>query len=763
MGFRGGDPPVEARELWTCRPVRKVICFLCIAAGGWFVFSSQFASDEYPAYSPLSIYRHRVVDGTTSPWVGGGAAGVSISQQQQTLSSPDSTSQSSKSHTQQKDTTSHTRLPQVLRIPLSDGVADVELEGWEDDWFSSGTYNAHKHGRLDEPKIDFVYNWVNGSQDAFNQLRHKYELESPLNDPEGKWIAEHGVNRYRDWNELRYSLRSIDTNAAGFLNKVQILVNSVRKEGEGQGQGHDRSAQDQYAYLDDSESMQGQRPVWLRDDVDTDERLQILPQEAFFDKGSQQCLPTFNSLSIESQIHLTPSTSDRLVALSDDMLLGMPHAASDFYSPLFGSVMAFKPNDKYNVKTLGSQDTWPVFGEKPFLYYTSYLLNHRFGQRARRVQAHFAHSVSRAVMREAMASFPGPAQQGVCERFRGESHFQLYPWFAAFHYSIERFREALLWGFIISKSDANGDGYLGWDERQAILQSLEPGWSQLVPQQKQSDPQHHQDQHTTLQDDESIVSIAVGDPASAPALEDPHRERMYFRLPEELKAAGLERPKVNINVQWTGLDGPETIRGIKCHDFTVNKCLGDSFGSPLSDASAGAQNPDFSAAAVLSRLSTQHPHCGDCLIKFVLSSAAAKAAAAAAEASPANFSPPSPSSDDKPHHPKKHRGLEALLPPRDGTPSQKHDREIVIRALKKYQHTVVDTDAMKFVMVKDAEQAERELLDRGVRMGKKYGQWCLNDDVMTTDEAEVGEVKDVMGRVFEELWPVPSRWEKVDA
>ncbi|KAH7029472.1 uncharacterized protein B0I36DRAFT_245594 [Microdochium trichocladiopsis] len=679
--FKGGDPPIEARELWTCRPVRKVVCLLCIAAGGWLFLGNRLGASEYPTYSPLSLYRPSRADASTaSRWVGGGAAGVSSSQEQQAHLNTAGTS-SSEDHAQSGNSHSASRLPQVLRIPLSDAVADVELEGWEDDWFAFGQYDAYKHGRLEEPKIDFVYNWVNGSEDAFNQLRHKYELESPLNDPEGKWIAEHGVNRYRDWNELRYSLRSLDTNAAGFLNKVQILVNSYTKDGQ---------------------KMQGQRPTWMRDDIGSDEHLQILPQEEFFSKESQKCLPTFNSLSIESQIHLTPSNTDRLVALSDDMLLGMPHAASDYYSPLFGSVMAFKP-DKYNVKALGSQDKWPTFGEKPFLYYTSYLLNHRFGQRARRVQAHFGHSVSRAVMHEAMASFPGPAHRGVCERFRGESHFQLYPWFTAFHYSIERFREALLWGFIVSKSDANADGYLDWHERQAILQAIETGWSRL----------------------------------------DPNRERMYYRLPEELEAAGLERPKVNVNIQWTSLDGPETIRGIKCYDFAVDKCFGDSFGSPLSDASGSSQNPDFSAAAVLSRLSTQHTRCGDCLIKFLLSSEPAAASSTTT-------------------HAKKHRGLEPLLPPRNGSAAQKRDRQVVLRALKKYQHTVVDTDAMKFVMVKDAEQAERELLERGVRMGRKFGQWCLNDDVMTTDDGEVGKVKDVMGRVFEELWPVPSRWEKVD-
>jgi hypothetical protein len=50
------------------------------------------------------------------------------------------------------------QLPEIVRIPFEEAVADVDLEGWEDDWFSSGTFDHVRHGTLQEPKIDFVYN-----------------------------------------------------------------------------------------------------------------------------------------------------------------------------------------------------------------------------------------------------------------------------------------------------------------------------------------------------------------------------------------------------------------------------------------------------------------------------------------------------------------------------------------------------------------------------------------------------------------------------
>jgi len=114
-----------------------------------------------------------------------------------------------------------------------------------------------------------------------------------LNDEEGKWISSHGVNRYRDWDELRYSLRSIEKHAGSFRNKIQILVNSVQGTTAGK-----------------------QIPLWLNDDPVTKETVQVLSQEEFFDVEKHVCLPTFNSLTIENQIFNTPSDTDQVRSLT---------------------------------------------------------------------------------------------------------------------------------------------------------------------------------------------------------------------------------------------------------------------------------------------------------------------------------------------------------------------------------------------------------------------------------------------------------------
>lgn len=445
-------------------------------------------------------------------------------------------------------------LPEIVHFTFEEVVKDMELEGWEDEWISDAYFDAEKWGKLEEPKIDFVYLWVNGSEKAFQTTKRPYEENSVLNDPAGKWIASHGTNRYRDWDELRYTIRSVEKFAANFKNKIQIIVNSVVGTEAGK-----------------------QVPTWLNDEPATKENVQVLAQEEFFDSEKHVCLPTFNSLTIENQLFNTPSSTDYMYALSDDMLLTKQHAASDIVSPLFGPVMGFKTN-AYNTVHPPTDADAARFGEKPFLIYTSWLLNQRFGERKRKGQGHFGHSLSRSLMREAIGSFPGPELQSACKRFRGEPGFQLYSWFVTFHYLIERHREAMLWSLIMIKSDLNGDGFLNWDERKSLIALLEQGM-----------------------ENESKTSF---------------RKRNFYHVAQRLEKAGLEAPRVHTDHLWTSLDGPSALLNLDCSEFDVNECLAPGFSISKSDSFS--PNPIFSSAVIFERVARTKPACGDCLLKLIL-------------------------------------------------------------------------------------------------------------------------------------------------
>lgn len=259
------------------------------------------------------------------------------------------------------------------------------------------------------------------------------------------------------------------------------------------------------------------------------------------------------------------------------MFLGKPHAASDIYSPLFGPTMGFKDN-AYNTLKPPTDEDAERFGEKPFLIYTSWLLNRRFGARKRKGQVHFGHSLSRSIAKEAITSFPRPALRSAAQRFRGETGFQLYSWYAMFHYTMERHREALLWSYIMLRSDQNDDGYLSWTERKKMLKELAEGLTNETPEQ--------------------------------------FRRRIYYRVNEHLQEAGLEPPQVNTDVLWTSLDGPLMIKDLDCDAFDTEDCLAPGFSMASSDAAA--QSPMFSSAAIFDRVARQSPRCGDCLIKLIL-------------------------------------------------------------------------------------------------------------------------------------------------
>ncbi|EDU44515.1 predicted protein [Pyrenophora tritici-repentis Pt-1C-BFP] len=149
------------------------------------------------------------------------------------------------------------------------------------------------------------------------------------------------------------------------------------------------------------------------------------------------------------------------------------------------------------------------------------------------------------------------------------------------------------------------------------------------------------------------------------------------------------------------------IKDLDCDTFDAEECLAPGFSTQSADAQA--RSPVFSTAAIFGRVSREYPRCGDCLIKLVLN--------------------------------RRRCGLGPLLPHFAKKP---HQREVIVKALMKYQYTIVQPDAA-FHMVTDAQQAEHTLLRPYIKHNKKVGEMCLNDDVLTQDEGELEAVRMVMG------------------
>jgi hypothetical protein len=127
------------------------------------------------------------------------------------------------------------------------------------------------------------------------------------------------LNRYRDSNELRYSLRSLIKNAP-WVRHIYIVVDN-------------------------------QIPSWLN--VDTD-KLTIISHEDIFENKLD--LPVFSSPAIESQLHRIPGLSKKFIYFNDDVLLGSKTLLDDFIS--MSGVQKFYMSWDIPKCSPGCSDSW---------------------------------------------------------------------------------------------------------------------------------------------------------------------------------------------------------------------------------------------------------------------------------------------------------------------------------------------------------------------------------------------------------------------
>jgi hypothetical protein len=143
-----------------------------------------------------------------------------------------------------------------------------------------------------EEDIDVVYTWVDGSDEDWKAtLRQFIETEGIQEHAGADALAKH---RFRNHDELKYSLRSIAT-FAPWVHKIYIVAT-------------------------------GQKPEWIKDHP----KITFVPHLAIF--KNKEDLPTYNSMAIESNLHRIPNLSDRYIYFNDDVFLGRPANPQDFYT-----------------------------------------------------------------------------------------------------------------------------------------------------------------------------------------------------------------------------------------------------------------------------------------------------------------------------------------------------------------------------------------------------------------------------------------------
>ncbi|CAG8468709.1 9889_t:CDS:2, partial [Acaulospora colombiana] len=342
-------------------------------------------------------------------------------------------------------------IPQWLDLWISKGEFDPLSYAYPGE--KSSSLLVEKRLRFNEIQFDIVYTWVNGSDERHQELRKIY-----YNGDGHK--AANSENRYRDYDELRYSVRSVEMFLGRFVNKIFIIATDFDKE-EVTKKGRTQL----------SEIMQV--PRWLnttwKDCVTGEPRVQMVKHSEIFTDRS--LLPTFNSLAIESQMMNIRNLSDQVLYLNDDQFFGKALSPIDFWTPLYGQVFHLEHHLTIPPNHYGSAED---VGEWYSLYYTNRLLSKRFGSRFRPYVSHSVHSLSTSILRSMVAEFPEEFKFTSSHRFRN-SALDLHTTFFFTHYVMEKHREALLRSFLIYKMDVNHNMNYELSERKAILKELGDG------------------------------------------------------------------------------------------------------------------------------------------------------------------------------------------------------------------------------------------------------------------------------------------------
>ncbi len=226
---------------------------------------------------------------------------------------------------------------------------------------------------LDEG-IDIVYLWVDGQEEEW--LSSKARWAQKLN------VLNQSTNacRFRDNEELRYSLRSLYANAP-WIRKIYLVTN-------------------------------GQIPHWL--DI-SHSKIQVIKHSEIMPDSA---LPTFNSSAIEAAISRIPNLSELFLLANDDTFFGRA-LARDFF---------FAQTDRKPILRQVYRN-WSKEGTSLNIYCSnvelaSNLIYSKYGQKFHFESHHNVDAYCRQDFEEAYSLFPDLTSKTINNKFRRKDDLQ---------------------------------------------------------------------------------------------------------------------------------------------------------------------------------------------------------------------------------------------------------------------------------------------------------------------------------------------------
>lgn len=224
---------------------------------------------------------------------------------------------------------------------------------------------------IDEP-IDAVWTWVDGSDPRWRERRDRAKgfLNDAVTDDGG------GDARFRDRDELRYSMRS-----------VAMYAPWIRHH---------------YLVTDD------QVPSWL--DTENPDVTVVSHRDIFTDPS---VLPTFNSHSIGSQLHHIEGMSEQFLLFNDDVFLGQPVEPSDFFGAN-GTAKCFPSPTQIDLGPITAADGGYLAGRKN----ARDMVLAASGRTPTHGYLHAPHALLRSLLGELEERFPEEWARTAASRFR---------------------------------------------------------------------------------------------------------------------------------------------------------------------------------------------------------------------------------------------------------------------------------------------------------------------------------------------------------
>jgi hypothetical protein len=235
--------------------------------------------------------------------------------------------------------------------------------------------NIHYFEELNpnEP-IDVVFTWVNGSDPMLKRqlqqaLKDLQLSDSPPEEVEDRQTANEA--RFREWNELKYSIRGLHQNL-NWIRHIYIVV------------------------------ADGQVPTWL----DTSHPgVSLVNHSSIFANASH--LPTFNSNAIETHIHRCvlsavipdilhriPGLSKRFLYFNDDMFVARPTSRATFFK---------NKRQHWVIQDLKSPSSNPLSARDAALSHSRSILdeiNPKMSRKRRRIDSHAPTPIDKDVMED---------------------------------------------------------------------------------------------------------------------------------------------------------------------------------------------------------------------------------------------------------------------------------------------------------------------------------------------------------------------------